>query len=231
MTYLLLGLLVVAVIGVDFVRRRIQLGRELREAADDPFLRGESATPALAPPLHHVPDGYRVGETHAWARFEPNGNLRIGSDPLPLHALGVPEAIEIKPAGTFVKRGEPVALLRRGDRDLALLAPTAGEVVEVNREVISDPSKSGVDPFGSGWLVRMAPRRPASVLFRMRAHSDAVVWMHTELDRMRDLLTRVSGSPAFATMQDGGVPVDGISDHMDAAHWEEFKTACFGRLA
>lgn len=37
-----------------------------------------------------------------------------------------------------------------------LFAPVAGRVVAVNAEVAADPSLVNADPFGAGWLVRVA---------------------------------------------------------------------------
>jgi len=38
-----------------------------------------------------------------------------------------------------------------------ILAPVSGMIVETNREAEADPRRVNTDPFGSGWLYRMAP--------------------------------------------------------------------------
>ncbi len=65
--------------------------------------------------------------------------------------------LEISPAGTVVRQGGRCGSIESGKWVGNILAPVSGMIVETNREAEADPRRVNTDPFGSGWLYRMAP--------------------------------------------------------------------------
>jgi len=65
--------------------------------------------------------------------------------------------LEISPAGTAVRQGGRCGSIESGKWVGSILAPVSGVIVETNREAEADPHRVNADPFGSGWLYRMAP--------------------------------------------------------------------------
>ena len=226
MFVLLIILLILAILVVDQVVRRARLNEVLRTASAE--IRSMPDSSMLA--IDHVPEGYMVAEGHTWARFEPTGDVRVGSDLLPIRLLGKPDTVTVLPSGSRVRRGNAVATLVRNGRELALRAPADGEVIEVNGDVLARPARAGEDPFGSGWLLRMRPRRPTSILRRLRVADDARAWMRFELARLRDAVAGLSGDGMLvgATLHDGGVPVDGLGGELDEVHWNVLVDSYFG---
>src|SRR4030095_1549868 len=82
--------------------------------------------------LTQVPAGVFVGPGHSWMELDPMGAVRVGVDRLPLSLLGGVEAIEALPVGTEVQHGEPLALLRRGERKLEGKSPVDGVITAAN---------------------------------------------------------------------------------------------------
>jgi glycine cleavage system H protein len=64
--------------------------------------------------------------------------------------------LELVPAGTVIRRGERCGSIESGKWVGSLLAPVSGVVLETNREAEADPRQVNADPFGRGWLYRMA---------------------------------------------------------------------------
>ena len=82
-------------------------------------------------------------------------------------SYGVALAIEFfafmpKPVGTLVEAGRAAALLELSKSMVSVRSPVPGKIVEVNLIAVSRPSLIVEDPYGAGWLVRIAGAAPAS---------------------------------------------------------------------
>jgi glycine cleavage system H protein len=230
MVALLIIVTILMFLTMDYFVQRAELRRASRTPAVIPAAIKPQPVPVWASSLlGALPRGVFVGSGHSWAQLEPSGSLRLGADMLPLTALGDVHAVELTPAGTEVRRGTPVATLRNGKRSIVLMAPMDGVIEEVNAELASDPSLVRTDPFGRGWFYRLAPQRLAAALKDMFVGEEAVSWLHRELRRLRDFLASVPARQelAGATLQDGGLPVQGIGELLDEETWARLQEAFF----
>lgn len=165
---------------------------------------------------------------HAWLRIEPSGSVRIGSDRLAPALLGGISHADIRPRGTRIRRGEPLASLVRDGRTVTLRSPVDGVVTAINQTVVRDPTVLREDPFGSGWIARVEPTGLGAALQLMVVAREAADWMRDELRRLRDAL--VQGEPALATsLPDGGLPVDGVAQELDPEAWDRVTRCLFGK--
>jgi glycine cleavage system H protein len=214
---------IITFLTVDFFVQRSAARRAGEAGAAVP-----SSAPVLQPvpvpavDLTDVPAGVFVGPGHAWATLAPSGVLRIGADRLPANLLGGVERVDLRPAGADVERGEPLAVLSRGDRQVELRSPVAGRVTGVNRQAEEEPSHAADDPYGAGWLVEVVPRRLSTALRRLFVAEEARAWMRRELSRLRELLVTLPSQPAAAaaTLPDGGLPANGVAESLSEAEWE-----------
>jgi len=178
----------------------------------------------LAP--DHVPAGIFLGPGHTWLRLD-GGAVRIGAGGLPLELLGGLDRAELKPAGTEVRRGEPVAVLRRGERTVTLPSPVDGTIAGVNPEVEADPQQVARDPFAGGWLLKVLPRGLDGAVKQMFVAEEAVDWMRRELQRLRDAVAGFGTVSAVPTLPDGGLPVAGLAAAIPDQEWNELNTQFF----
>lgn len=161
-----------------------------------------------------------VHRSHAWASPEPQGRARVGIDALMAAALGRVTAIEAVPVGARVEPGQPVCTLFHGERRLQVLAPVSGEVACVNAQSGSDPSQITRSPY-AGWVVELknVEAKPESTV----TGPAIAAWFGREVDRFVAAL----GSPAAATMADGGVLHSDLSAAIDEARWTEISKSFF----
>ena len=192
-------------------------------AAPRPLAVGAPADPGS------VPEGVFLGPGHAWLGLDPTGMVRIGADRLPLTILGGVDAVTAAPAGTEVRRGEPIARLTRGSRSLELASPVDGVVVAANPLAESDPEVLAGDPFGDGWIATVRPRALGASLQRLFVGEEAAAWTRAELARLRDFLVGLTGPQAFvaATLPDGGLPLAGLAAILDDGEWRELVARFF----
>ena len=57
--------------------------------------------------------------------------------------------------GANLKTGDRAAILESIKATAEIRAPVAGEVIEINEDVVADPPRIGADPQGEGWLYRL----------------------------------------------------------------------------
>ncbi|MDP3137728.1 MAG: hypothetical protein Q8N17_15520, partial [Burkholderiaceae bacterium] len=99
---------------------------------------------------------YYQPEDHLWVRLE-GAQARVGLNDLAQRSAGAVSAVRLKPAGRPIARGKPFGTMEAGKYVGPLKAPMAGQVVEINPEVMSQPGLLNSDPYGKGWLILMEP--------------------------------------------------------------------------
>ena len=70
--------------------------------------------------------------------------------------LGEVVFVELPEVGTTVDAGEELGTLESVKAVSEFMAPVAGEVLEVNERLESEPNLVNDDPYGDGWLVKMS---------------------------------------------------------------------------
>lgn len=91
---------------------------------------------------------------HEWLRVE--GDLvAVGVTEHAAEQLGDVVFVELPETGTTVAEGDEVAVIESVKAASDILAPTDGEIVEVNAAIAQDPALVNRDPLGAGWFFRM----------------------------------------------------------------------------
>lgn len=96
---------------------------------------------------------------HLWVLPEAEGTGRLGLDALGQEMLGAVVYVQLAEPGRAVRRGEALGSLEAEKMVRPLLAPVSGTVLEVNQAVLASPRLLNADPYGAGWLCRLAISR------------------------------------------------------------------------
>ncbi|MBI4635584.1 MAG: glycine cleavage system protein H [Candidatus Rokubacteria bacterium] len=135
------------------------------------------------------PDRWYDPREHLWLWPEAGPGepvLRVGVDALGQEALGEVVYVELVEPGRDVRRGDGVGSIEAEKMVRPLLAPVSGALLEVNRDVLTNPRLLNRDPYGRGWLFRLQARawrlERAALL-----HGDEAVaaWARAELRASR----------------------------------------------
>jgi glycine cleavage system H protein len=129
--------------------------------------------PALPRDLRFTPD-------HLWVRVE--GDMAtVGLAPFSLEETGAIASFTLPLPGAVLVAEAPFAraIGSRGGVDLP--SPLGGEVVEINDDLLADPSLAEEDPFVEGWLVRLALDDPSQAegLFSAERYRDYLSGLRT----------------------------------------------------
>ena len=106
----------------------------------------------------HFPDElHYLVEHQVWARLEPGGTARLGITALGVHlAGGEIYMARSKLVGTVVAQGGSVAVVELAKAIVSVKSPVSGTVVQVNVRLAAEPELVHRDPYGEGWLARLA---------------------------------------------------------------------------
>jgi glycine cleavage system H protein len=102
------------------------------------------------------PKTLRYAKSHEWAGTE--GNLVVvGITKFAVDQLTDVVYIELPDVGDHVFAGESFGEIESVKAVSDLYAPLNGEVVEINKEILDDPTAVAEDPFGKGWMIKIKP--------------------------------------------------------------------------
>ena len=104
------------------------------------------------------PDNLLYTPEHEWVDWAPGTQepVAVGITSYAAESLGDIVFVELPEVGTAVTSGEVCGELESTKSVSDLYAPVSGEVVEVNAAAVADPSLINNDPYGGGWLFKVA---------------------------------------------------------------------------
>ncbi len=102
-----------------------------------------------------VPEDLLYARSHEWARKEGD-SVVVGISHYAQEQLGEVVYVELPEIGNQVEFAEELGTLESVKAVAEFVAPAAGEVTEVNEKLADEPNLVNEDPYGEGWLVKMA---------------------------------------------------------------------------
>ena len=99
---------------------------------------------------------YQV-EHQTWARVEDDGSVSVGITALGIRLSGEIYMCRPKAVGQVVEQGRSVAVVELAKAIVSVKSPLSGAVVEVNAALADAPELVHHDPYGRGWIARLAP--------------------------------------------------------------------------
>ena len=153
---------------------------------------------------------YAPGHTWVRKRF---GRLVVGIDDLARRIVTPVKAVSLPPVGATLRAGEVGAEIRAGDKATPVAAPIDGTVVAVNEDLRQDPTLVERDPYGRGWLYRLAPADTSWPT--LRSDEAAWEWFGAESVGLARLLEHELGTAAA----DGGHLAATLPESLTEDQW------------
>ncbi|HHM23650.1 MAG TPA: glycine cleavage system protein H [Bacteroidetes bacterium] len=160
---------------------------------------------------------------HSWAKPEKGNLVKVGIDDFATKFLGAPKAIEVPQPGSQIEQGEIGWRLKVDSRKVEMLAPVTGKVVAVNKKVLEHPELLERDPYNEGWLLEVETPKLRANLRNLLSGRLAREWMEDTAESLRRMLAPKIG----ATLQDGGLPVNGFARSVWPENWDEIAAEFF----
>jgi len=107
--------------------------------------------------VSQVPSDLEYTRSHEWIRRLPNGELEIGITDHAQSALGDLVFVEVPAVDRRLGSGEAFAVVESVKAASDVYSPVAGRVTASNAALATRPELVNQDPYGEGWLMRLAP--------------------------------------------------------------------------
>jgi len=101
-------------------------------------------------------------ENNIWYREAGDGNVIVGMTAVAAAMAGQLVAFTPKKAGRTVKEGKSCATIESGKWVGPAKLAFEAEITEVNEDLVGNPKVANEEPYGAGWLVKVAPSDWAS---------------------------------------------------------------------
>lgn len=108
------------------------------------------------------PDDLVYHPEHDWARIAGD-EATLGITWFAQDALGELVHYEAPAVGSTVTKGGAYGEVESVKAVSDVVAPLSGEVLEVNEKAVGEPEIVNDDPYGEGWLIRIAMSNPGEL--------------------------------------------------------------------
>ena len=108
------------------------------------------------------PDDVRYTKDHEWLRLDGAEGV-VGITDFAQDALGDVVFVELPAVGTVLNQGQTFGVVESNKTVSDLFAPVGGHVVAVNQVLRDEPELVNGDPYGAGWMIRLALARREEV--------------------------------------------------------------------
>ena len=108
------------------------------------------------------PENIRYTSEHEWIRVEGNEAF-VGITDYAQSELGEIVFIDVPTLGETVGQGDVFGSIEAVKTVSDLNMPVTGEVLELNEELDAQPELVNNDPYGKGWIIRIAVKDAAEL--------------------------------------------------------------------
>jgi len=103
----------------------------------------------------NIPEELLYTEDHEWIKIEGDEAI-VGITEFAQGELGDIVYVEIETEGETIEKGEIFGTIEAVKTVSDLFMPLSGEVKEFNSELESEPELVNSDPYGKGWMIKIA---------------------------------------------------------------------------
>ncbi len=103
----------------------------------------------------NIPEGILCSKTHEWV-LEEGSEVTVGLTDWAIEQLGDVVFIELPEVGSSFSKDEVFATIESVKAASEIYMPVAGEILEVNEQLINSPELINEDSY-SAWLVKVKP--------------------------------------------------------------------------
>ena len=113
--------------------------------------------------MSEIPAQLRYTKDHEWVAEMDDGTARVGITDHAQAVLGDLVFVELPEMHRDVDAGDVCAVVESVKAASDVYGPVAGNIAEVNIALDDAPEMVNADPYGDGWLFRIAPASPTDL--------------------------------------------------------------------
>lgn len=109
------------------------------------------------------PEDLKYTKEHEWIRDNGDETVTVGVTDFAQSELGDIVFVELEPEGSEFKKEEVFGTVEAVKTVSELFAPVDGEIIEINEILEDEPELVNDDPYGDGWMVKIALSDPSQL--------------------------------------------------------------------
>ena len=109
--------------------------------------------------MSDVPSELKYLSSHEWVLVEDKV-ATVGISDHAQELLGDLVYVELPEVGSSIAAGDSVGVVESVKAASDTYAPVSGEVIEINEELEGSPDRINSDPYGDGWMYKVALEDP-----------------------------------------------------------------------
>ena len=113
--------------------------------------------------MSNIPAELKYVASHEWLRLEADGSVTVGITDHAQELLGDIVFVELPEVGANLAADEQAGVVESVKAASDIYAPIAGEILEVNQELVAAPDTANTDPYGAAWFFRIKPANAADL--------------------------------------------------------------------
>ncbi|OIN99868.1 MAG: glycine cleavage system protein H [Desulfovibrionaceae bacterium CG1_02_65_16] len=102
------------------------------------------------------PSDRRYHAGHLWAKKNPDGTWLVGITDFAQQQLGEVIFVDLPEVGAHFDQGKSCADIESAKVVSEAIIPLSGMILKVNEALVNTPELLNSDPYGEGWLLRLA---------------------------------------------------------------------------
>lgn len=110
-----------------------------------------------------TPEDLKYTKNHEWVRDNGDGTATVGITDFAQNELGDIVFLEMDVEGSSFAQDEVFGTVEAVKTVSDLYCPVDGEVVEVNRDLESEPELVNSHPYADGWLIKIRMSDPTQL--------------------------------------------------------------------
>ena len=107
------------------------------------------------------PNEFKYTKDHEWAKIDSK-HFTIGITDHAQSSLGDVVFVELPKIGKELKKGETFGVVESIKAVSDLYSPIDGKVVEINEQLVNEPSLVNQDPHGKAWMIKVEAKDASS---------------------------------------------------------------------
>lgn len=124
--------------------------------------------------MNEVKQGLLYSESHEWAQDLGDGTAIVGISAHAQELLGDVVYVELPKVGTKATVGGTIGVVESVKAASDIYSPAAGEIIEVNKKLESEPNLINQDPYGQGWIFKVKLQGKLEGLMDAAAYQKAI---------------------------------------------------------
>ena len=110
-----------------------------------------------------TPGDLKFAPSHEWVRVEDDGTITVGISHHAQQQLGDLVFVETPELDNACDAEDGIAVVESVKAASDIYAPVAGTVIDANTDLAETPELVNTDPYGEGWIFKMAPTEVSEI--------------------------------------------------------------------